>query len=212
MLHSIPCRALQTGALLFLVATNAAAGLISINPSDFSGSQTVVTFSGLPAGTPVSANYLGQGVFFGFGLFAATEADTATNAWDVFLVNSIPLDFTDLVSRVGFDVKAGDGDLLVLTAIDTTGTLTGSFPFIVSSSYSFVGIGSDFGISQFWIEDSGFPGTFSIQNLQFDSWMQTGPAGGSGGPEPWSVVLTGPAALYIVWRRCGRPSRERKLP
>jgi hypothetical protein len=196
MLHAIP-RPVQTGALFLLLSANAAADLFPINPGDFSGNETVITFSGLPAGTPVAGNYIGQGAFFGFGLFAANETDTATNTFSVFLTNPITVEFLDTIARVGFDVTAGDGDLMVLTAVDTNGDLAGSIPFIIGSSYSFVGIESDLGISQVWIDDASFPGTFSIQNLRFDSR----PEGVV--PEPWSVILTGTVALIVVWRRRG---------
>jgi hypothetical protein len=203
MPSSIPRRALQTCALFFLAVTSAVADLFPITPGDFSGNETTVTFSGLPAGTPVSANYLGQGVFFGFGLFAANEADTATNTWDVFLTNPITVEFLDSVSRVGLDIRAGDGDVVELTAFDTNGALTGSIPFIVGSSYSFVGIESGLGISQFWIQDQSFPGTFSIQDLRFD----LRPEGGV--PEPGSVILAGTVAMFVVWRRARQPGRRK---
>lgn len=200
---SVLYRALQAGAFLLVTVIGASADPFAIAPSDFSGNETIVNFGGLSPGTPIAGNFLGQGVFFGFGLFAASEADTATNSWDFFLTNPITVDFLATVSRVGFDISAGDGDLVVLTAFDTNGALTGSIPFIVGSSFSFVGMESGLGISQFWIQDQSFPGAFSIQNLRFDLRPE------SAVPEPWSVLLTATVAAFVVWRlRCSQRGRR----
>lgn len=195
-------RALWTGAIFLLVASEALADIFPVGIGDFSGTETIITFSELPPGAPVNGTYLGQGVIFGFGLFAANEPDTATNSSEFGQTNLFPVEFVSAVPRVGFDVKSDDGTLLELNVFDTDGRLIDSAPFLIGPSYTFVGIGSSTGITDFWIQ---FPGILSIQNFRFEV-----PQGEI--PEPSSVVLAGTAALVVVWRMRGHASGRSRMP
>ena len=198
MPRPVAADALRYGLLLSLSLTRASADLLPVGPGDFSGSETVITFGGLTAGEPVAANYLGQDVFFGAGLFGAVP-NTATNSAGGPPATPIEVDFLEPPALVGFDVSAASPALLEFIALDGHGVLTNTVPFLIGAVPSFVGVRLDSGITQLWIDEAGTDPYF-MQNFRFEALPVVV-------PEASSAALAAAAIAGALWLSRGRRRR-----
>jgi len=179
-----------------LLAGSAAAAPMVIDQSAFSGSETVIDFSGLAPGTPITNQYSGQGVTFSGGLTANFTASAQNFALISFAGSPITIDFSQTMLRAGFDVLTNDADnLFVNVEAYSGGSLvsTGMFEFQTGSTYSFAGLEDSInGIDRLILSAAGTTGTnaFVMDNFRFE-------AGAAVVPEP-SAALLFPAGLLLA--------------
>ena len=202
MLRRVACFSTGTIAagIAALVAGSAGAAPIAITQAAFSGTETVITFSGFTPFTPITSQYSGQGVTFSAGLFS-NFAGSAQNFLPTRPGTSITIDFSSSMLRVGFDaVTASTDDLEVAVSAFSGGTLvsTGTLTFVTGSTVSFVGIqDSVSGIDRLQLTAVGTAAHgFLIDNLRCEA---------AAIPEP-SAALLFPMGLLMAASWIRRPS------
>jgi hypothetical protein len=190
-------------SLALVGSASAAPSLVGIGA--FAG-DAAITFNGLANNTAITNQF--GGVTFSGGLFAdtgggggpgllngSTTADNYTNSPLGSFNNPIGLDFSPLVTRVGFDFSSGFNGPTVSITVFSSG---GSTVFVLPTGLGlaqFIGITDPNGISRIEISMAG--GTpnaaFVIDNLL---------VGGAMTPEPASMATW--AVLGVaggLWRR-----------
>ena len=188
----------STGAiaagLAALISGSAGAAPIAINQATFSGSETLITFSGFANPlTPITTQYAAQGVTFSGGLVSSNPGGLAQNFTPTIPAAPITIDFSSTMLRVGFDVRtANTDDLVVQVSAFSGGTLvtTGTLTFVTGQVASFVGVqDATDGIDSLRLSAVGSAlGSFRLDNLRFE---------GSPIPEP-SAALLFPIGLILT--------------
>jgi len=179
-----------------LLAGSAAAAPMVIDQSAFSGSETVIDFSGLAPGTEITNQYSGQGVTFSGGLIANFTSSAQNFALFSFAGSPITIDFSQTMLRTGFDVRTNDADNLFMNVEAYSGgalVSTGMFEFQTGTTYSFAGVEDSInGIDRLILSAAGTTGTnsFVMDNFRFE-------AGAAVVPEP-SAALLFPAGLLLA--------------
>lgn len=179
-----------------LLAGAAGAAPIVIDQSAFSGSETVIDFSGLLPGTPITNQYSGQGVTFSGGLTANLSAQAQNFALFSFQGSPITIDFSQTMLRAGFDVSTNNADNLFLNVEAYSGgslVSTGVFEFQTGTTFSFAGVEDSInGIDRLILSAAGATSTetFVMDNFRFE-------AGVAVVPEP-SAALLFPAGLLLA--------------
>jgi len=192
-----------------MLAGPAAATPTVVGIGAFSGSETVIDFTGLGSGEMITNQFAGEGVTFSGGLYATylvgNPAPSAQN-YPLFTPAAaapITIDFSSTMLRVGFDVLSGapTGDqLMVDVEAYREGSLVSTFQFATGTSFSFVGLEDDMlGIDRLVLSANN-PSTgskgFVMDNLRFE-------AASAVVPEP-SAALLFPVGLILAASRIRR--------
>lgn len=178
--------------LVALMAGSASAAPIAITQAAFSGSETVITFTGFAPFTPITSQYAPDGVTFSAGLFSNFTGG-AQNFLPTRPGVPITIDFSSSMLRVGFDViTASTDDLTVAVSAYSGNTLvsTGTLTFATGTTMGFVGVeDATDGIDRLVLTAVGTAaGGFVMDNLRFE---------GTPIPEP-SAALLFPTGLILA--------------
>jgi hypothetical protein len=186
--------------IVAMLAGAAGAAPMVIGLGDFSGSETVLDFSGLAPGTPITTQYAAQGVTFSGQDGNELTANFAEQGQNFALFSNtgypITIDFSSTMLRTGFDVRTLDIDNLFVTVTAISGgnvVSSTDFEFQTGTTFSFAGIEDSMnGIDQLVLSAAGGSGTnsFIIDNFRFE-------AGAAVVPEP-SAALLFPAGLLLA--------------
>jgi hypothetical protein len=188
-----------------LAPGSAAAIPIAIPQSAFSGTETVIDFNSLAPGTPITTQFLAEGVTFSGGLYAGFPSFGQAQNFEPFTTNTAPItiDFSSAMLRTGFDVVTVNEEDLVVQVSAYSGNLlvqTGEIQFMTGATSTFAGIEDVDGIDRLVLSAVGpsFHG-FVIDNFRFEA---------AAIPEP-SAALLFPAGMFLA-ASCIR-RRQRKL-
>jgi hypothetical protein len=197
-------------AIAALMAGSAGAVPISVNETAFSGTATVIDFTGLSSGTSITSQYSSEGATFSGGLYAF-PIGKASN-FDISLTEpgtSITIDFVTKMLRAGFDVSTQSTQDLRVGVSAFSGDLlvsTGSLDFITTGTTTrFVGIEDlDMGIDRLVL--TAFPvnasssGRFIIDDVTFEAAAVV--------PEPSAALLFPIGMLFASYgiRRRRQPA------
>jgi hypothetical protein len=165
-------------AIAALMAGSAAAAPIEVDVTAFSPTATLIDFSGLSSGTPITSQFAAQGATFSGGLFSFPGAQASN--FDIGLSlpgTSITIDFSSTMLRAGFTVSQQAFDDLNITVSAYKGGVlvsTGSLNFVTPGNTTrFVGVeDADLGIDRLVLTAfavvPGGTGRFIMDNLRFD--------------------------------------------
>jgi hypothetical protein len=166
-------RGMIVAGLVILTAGSAAATPVAIDETAFSGAETVITFDGFPIFTPLTTQYLPEGVTFSGGLYSSNPGGLAQNFTPTNPASPVTIDFTSTMLRAGFNVvTASSADLVVALSAYSGDVLvsTGMVTFDTGQTMSFVGVEDDMsGIDRLVLDTiGGGSGTFRLDNLRFE--------------------------------------------
>lgn len=180
----LPPRAASTLAFLALSATASAQVTVLTHPNQFTSSSILLTFEDALA--PVTEQYAGLGVHFeltngnGCGVFNDPLPRTFGPSGSLALNNlgqgnvGMEIRFDALVQRVGFEVRNGaTEDLVVTLTVLNDGLVVDSRSFDTGLAYTFVAQESVVGFDHVLLDVTGGSGTgsFLIDNLRFESYV-----------------------------------------
>ncbi|MDQ3685917.1 MAG: PEP-CTERM sorting domain-containing protein [Acidobacteriota bacterium] len=197
---------------LVIAVPAAEAEPVVIGQSDFSGTETVITFDSIPHDEEITTQFSSQGVTFSGGLFSRTDfnrnffvspgAAVAGNFSNNALFNSVTVDFSSGVTRVGFNVVTNPQDDIRVTSFRLVNGFynqIGSFVFITDGTLpdEFVGFEDTGGsIDRIVIDAFGTDNdAFAINDLRFEGADALTPV-----PEPATMLLLGSGLVGVAAR------------